>query len=259
MLNLNNYCKSYIWDTEPVFCFTSDIDWASEYIIENFLNEIPIDNLKLTCFVTHHSEIIRSFGNAKKIDLGIHPNFMPTSNQGKSSQEIIENLLTFAPEAIGYRNHRLYEVSDIKFLLKDRYQMKYSSNVISLLKNGISPFYNYSGNVEIPIFYEDGTHLHLHFPFEFVNFSKYFETAGLKVISIHPMNYMLNPESKKWMRSIKDNLTFNEYNNINSDTFKLLENKGIGIRKFILEIFQFVFKNNYKVIGINEVYHEFQK
>ena len=37
--------QPHIWDEQPVFCFTSDIDWASEAVIDNFVHKMLLDFL----------------------------------------------------------------------------------------------------------------------------------------------------------------------------------------------------------------------
>ncbi len=59
---------TYSWDKEPVFCFTSDIDWASESIIKYSHNVLSGDDLKLTYFVTHSSPFLTDLNKQKKSD-----------------------------------------------------------------------------------------------------------------------------------------------------------------------------------------------
>ena len=53
----------YLWNDEPVFCFTSDIDWASESIIEYSNNLLELDKKKITYFNTHESNYLNSLKN----------------------------------------------------------------------------------------------------------------------------------------------------------------------------------------------------
>ncbi|MCX6266804.1 MAG: hypothetical protein NTW16_05530 [Bacteroidetes bacterium] len=50
--------SEYIWDKKPVFCFTSDVDWASEDVMKEYFKIIKPFNIKPTLFLTHHSDII---------------------------------------------------------------------------------------------------------------------------------------------------------------------------------------------------------
>jgi hypothetical protein len=116
---LNKINIKRIWDEQPVFCFTSDIDWASEAVLEVFLSDLCRHDLKLTVFVTHESQLINQFKEGSLLERGIHPNFLPNSSHGEGFRTVIENCIRFAPEARGFRSHRLFDVTDITHLLHD--------------------------------------------------------------------------------------------------------------------------------------------
>ena len=59
-LLINKIKKKQIWDEQPVFCFSSDIDWASEDVMEEYFNIINPLEIKPMLFVTHESELIES-------------------------------------------------------------------------------------------------------------------------------------------------------------------------------------------------------
>ena len=125
---LDKINRKNIWDEKPVFCFTSDIDWASEEVLQTFFQNIPLEEIKLTTFVTHQSDIIENLYQNKLLERGIHPNFLPDSSHGNSFWEVIETCKTFAPEAVCSRSHRLFEVTDTAHLLKNEYGILYSSD-----------------------------------------------------------------------------------------------------------------------------------
>ena len=140
------------WHTEPVFCFTSDIDWASEDVMQEFFNLINPLEIKPTLFVTHESELIEKNFQDKTIDRGIHPNFLANSSHGDNFKEIIETCMTFAPESTGFRSHRLFDVTDITHMLKDQFNFKYVSNLGTIMKTNISPIIHESGLLHYPIY-----------------------------------------------------------------------------------------------------------
>src|SRR4051794_31089270 len=99
--------KRKIWDEEPVFCFTTDIDWASETILARFFDDLLPFDLKLTAFVTHESDVIEELHHKKRISRGIHPNFLggsshrvnfpEGSSHGGDFRTVINSCLQFAP------------------------------------------------------------------------------------------------------------------------------------------------------------------
>jgi hypothetical protein len=252
---LNKINNRQIWDEKPVFCFTSDVDWASEDVMIEYFNIINPLDIKPTLFVTHKSELIESNYKLGKIERGIHPNFLENSSHGNSFKEIAETCIQFAPEAYGFRSHRLFDVTDITHLLKNEYNFKYVSNLGTILQTNIKPILHESGLIHIPIFFEDGTHLYNQLDLNFKKYLDLFITPGIKIISFHPMNFVFNSPNMTFMRQIKDSLTREEYNNISITTINNLKNKNEGIGQTVIDIVKFVKENNYPIMSLNEIYN----
>lgn len=247
--------SKFIWDKEPVFCFTSDIDWASEDVMKAYFDIIKTFDIKPTLFVTHHSDIIEQEFINKKIERGIHPNFMNGSSHGNSYVEVAENCIKYAPESYGFRSHRAFDVTDITHLLRNEYNYKYVSNQITILQQFIRPILHESGLINFPVFFEDGTHLYNQLDLKFKKYENLFITPGLKIISFHPMNFIFNSPTLPFMRQIKDSLTRDEYNNISSATIERLRNKNMGIGNTVIDIIEYVLTNNLPVFSMNELYN----
>ena len=140
---------------EILVCFTCDIDWASEYAIEESLKYFYSADIPLTVFLTHKSSVItREIGN---INAGIHPNFLQNSSQGNTFDEIIDFCFDILPNAICFRGHRYFEVNDIYEKLYNR-GVRYASNTCTFLEV-IPPFLHRCGLIQFPIFFEDGAYL----------------------------------------------------------------------------------------------------
>ena len=250
---LRNVNKINIWDQEPVFCFTSDIDWASEDVLRHFFGLIPLPEIKLTVFVTHESAMITNLYNNKKISRGIHPNFLPGSSHGDSFRTIAETCVKLAPESIGFRSHRLFDVTNITHMLAEDYDYKYVSNLGTILGVHIRPLLHESGLIHYPIFFEDGSHLYNDLGFCINQFIDYFDSPGLKIISFHPMNIVFNTPYIRYMREIKDSLTREQFNNIDEETIRCKQNANCGIRGTIMEIINHVIKHNYAIMSLDEI------
>lgn len=246
--------KPKLWDNEPVFCFTADIDWASEDILKIFFKDLEEYDIHLTTFVTHHSPIIEEHFKNGKIERGIHPNFLAGSSHGNSFKEVIDHCIEYAPEAVGFRCHRLFDVSDITHLLKNQYGFKYVSNLGTILGTNIRPILHESGLIHFPTFFEDGTHLYNKLNLNIEPYESYFSSPGIKIISFHPMNFVLNSPSLKFMREIKDSLTREEYNNLDFYNIEQMQNKNTGIKDTMKQIFHLVSSKEYKVMALRELY-----
>ncbi|NLK15329.1 MAG: hypothetical protein GX311_02930 [Bacteroidales bacterium] len=248
--------KKQIWDEIPVFCFTSDVDWASEDVMSEFFDIVNVLDIKPTLFVTHESKIIDSNFKSGKIERGIHPNFLENSSHGNSFREVIETCIKFAPESYVFRSHRFFDVTDITHLLKNEYNYKYFSNMGTIMQSYIRPILHESGLINIPVFFEDGTHLYNQLDLDFKKYLDLFVTPGIKIISFHPMNLVFNSPNISFMRQIKDTLTREEFNNITFDTISKLKNREVGIGQTIIDIVKFVKENNYPIMSLNEIYYK---
>jgi len=251
---LDGIQRKYIWDEEPVFCITSDIDWASEAVMSSYFDYILPMRRKPTLFVTHNSPLIEERFKEGLIDRGLHPNFMDGSSHGNSFREIADTCRAFAPESYGFRSHRAFDVTDITHMMHNDYGYKYVSNQITIMQPNVKPILHESGLINYPVFFEDGTHLYNELDLSVCLFDKYITSPGVKILSFHPMNFVFNSPSYLYMRSIKDTLTREQFNNIDEHTIKRLANKSKGIRDFIFDMIDMIEKNGYKWYTMNELY-----
>lgn len=246
--------KPHLWDEQPVFCFTSDVDWASETVLSQYFDILPVEQLKLTMFVTHDSEIIGRKFREGKIARGIHPNFLPGSSQGDSFREIIETCVSFAPEATCTRSHRAFDVTDTAHLLHNDYHFKCCSNTITTLAPRITPYWLESKLLQIPVFLEEGSFLYNQLGLSIQPYLRHFTSPGLKVISFHPINMVFNTPYIAWMRQIKDSLSREEFNHISSEMIELQRNREKGAYDLVMEIVNLAQQIQAPVLSIDEIY-----
>ena len=243
----------YIWEEEPVVCFTSDIDWASEDMIQKTFELLDLKSLEITIFNTHKSYELEMKLKKKEINMLIHPNFLPNSSHGNSFDEIIENCLKFCPNAKGFRSHRYFEVNDI-FDIFSKLGFKYFSNFCTRCEENLKPILHRSGLLSIPIFFEDGGFLLMDPSLNFNNFLKRFSKPGLKVINFHPAHVCFNTPNFGYTRKIKDSVSREEWNNLSKENLKKIEYNQYGIRNFLEKIIEHTQKKNMKIFSIEEIF-----
>lgn len=254
---INRNSNRSFWDDEPVFCLSSDIDWASEDVLECYFQNMLAYEQRTTLFVTHPSERIDHVFKMGLIDRGIHPNFMQQSSHGDTFKEIAETCIKLAPESYGFRSHRAFDVTDITHMLYNDYGYRYVSNQITILQPLVRPIVHESGLVNFPVFFEDGTHLYNQLDLSIDSYKKLVASPGLKILSFHPMNYVFNSPSYRYMRGIKDSLSREQFNNIDKHTISRLQNNNRGIKNFIDDLIEFIAIKGYKWLSMNELYHSF--
>lgn len=255
ILNLSRQMKK--WQDkiqqENLFAFTMDLDWASEACIEYTLKFFIENNFPLTIYCTHESNIIKKYWKNNLIHLGIHPNFLNDSSQGKTYKEIVDYLFKLYPDAITMRCHRWFSDNDIYELLLPR-GILFDSNEITLM-DIVPPHLHRSGIISFPVFWEDGAYLWHNMNLDYNKSVKpIFNRIGLKVINFHPFHFALNTPFFSWTRKLKDSLTREEYNK-----FDPLENpkkvwQERGIRTFIIDLMENIKQNNTKCILLSDLY-----
>lgn len=237
-----------------IICFSMDVDWASDYAIEQAAKLFTDRALPVTVFLTHKSQTVDYLRAQNAIKCGIHPNFMPDSSQGGSYQEVIDTCFDILPDARVFRSHRYYEVNDITDALKNR-GIVCSSNVCTMMES-IPPFVHRSGMISFPVFWEDGGYLaqyegHIDYDYYY----KRLMTPGVKVINMHPMHIMLNTPYFKYTREIKDQLSRGEWNTLNREAIDRISWKGSGITTFITRMLDDVKASGFEVAFIEDVYN----
>lgn len=241
-----------ILQQDKKICFTCDIDWASEYAIEQTLDYFDRQSIPITLFVTHPSDVIAKALKSGKIRAGLHPNFMPQSSQGSDFDEIINYCFHIVPDAISFRSHRYFDVNDImeKFSAKG---IKFDSNVCTLLDSA-DPFLHRNGIVRFPIFFEDGAYLYQFNKLDFSDIRDKLLKPGLKVINIHPMHLMLNTPYFKYTREIKDQLSREQWNNLGKLEIDDLRYNGYGISNVIQDMVDLVKESNLEMLYLEDAY-----
>lgn len=237
-----------------IFCFTSDIDWASEYAIKKTAEFFGDFGIAPTMFLTHKSEAADSLVRSGAADAGIHPNFLPGSSQGDSFEEVIDFCLRLLPDAKCYRSHRYFEVNDTMESLARR-GVEYASNVCTMLENA-APFVNRSAMVSFPIFMEDGAYLLNGMPLDFAEAKALFDGPGLKVINAHPMHLMINTPHFRYTREIKDRLSREEWNSLDASSIAKLLYGGRGIADLLRDICEYAASSGAEIKTLKELYGE---
>ncbi|MTI71701.1 MAG: hypothetical protein FH751_15750 [Firmicutes bacterium] len=245
--------SNFFWKNEPIFCFTIDLDWASESAIKYTFNYFEKFNIPITFFVTHYSKFLFDKINYNEIDAGIHPNFLPNSSHGNNYKEVINYCTKLLPKAKSFRCHRYFDVNDINEKLYDL-GFLYDSNLCTFLQR-VDPFVHRSGLIRFPIYFEDGAYLYHNKNLKFNEISEeLFYSKGLIIINIHPMHMALNSPDFLYARKIKDNLTRQKWNSLNDKDLKNIKNYGLGIKDFIVNLLKFINKNNLKTYTLKNIY-----
>ncbi len=242
-----------LWKNDIIICITLDLDWASEDCLKNSLSLLEDYGLSSTYFLTHPSKIMSDKIRKGEIHAGIHPNFLKNSTQGKNIDDVLDYLIKILPEADCFRVHKYFDNNDITDKMVQR-GFKYDSNLCTKM-DLVEPFYHRSGLIRFPIYFEDGAYLLHKNNLLFKEMKRnFFSRPGLYVFNLHPMHLALNSPTYTYMRKIKDNITYNAWNNLTFAELNHLSYKGLGIRSFITELFKYIKKENLQVVNLEEAF-----
>ena len=209
---------------------TIDLDWASEVVIQETLDWFHDNNIAVTVFATHESEVVMN--RMSTLEVGLHPYFSHDSSQGSTPTETLESLSKITTNVPIYRSHRFLDSNQIRGHMK-KLGMLASSNVCTDL-DPVNPFTHRSGMTEIPISLEDGNYLERGYDLgnvqQIVNL---ISNSDIFVIAIHPMHFVLNTPHYQWMRDIKDSTSRNRWNNLTITEVNELRHTDLGISSFL--------------------------
>ena len=221
---------------------TFDIDWAEESITHPLIECLLEKKIKSTWFITHDSSILEMLRqNPKYFELGIHPNFYPNSTQGKSEDEIVQNLLNLVPEAKVVRTHGVYQSGRHLAMLTKYKSLLLDSSIFLPEMQNIEPVTHLTphGSIKrLPVFWADD--------YEMLkdrtdwSVCKSIFGNGLKIFLFHPIHIHLNTP----------NFNIYEKNKRNGRTQTF---KGRGTRSYFGELLGFIEKCKIKANFLNEI------
>jgi hypothetical protein len=250
--------------SDRTILFTSDTDWASDFIIGKELELFQTADLPLFFFLTNRTFSIRT---DEKCGVGVHPFFSKDSSQAAGGKvdtldQTIDTVFSFlgecVPNAVAFRSHRYQSSNDINdAAFKLGY--KYSSNTCTR-QAMIPPYQQASGLVDFPVFFEDGRFLWEHDLMDFrtsparrAAFDHWFRDNGIYVINIHPMHMAVNTPRFSYMRGIKDSLSREEYARFGEAELSKMRSGGFGIADFVADMIDYIIGQGIAVEGFQTV------
>jgi hypothetical protein len=235
----------------PIFCMTSDTDWASDFAIAEHIGLLREYGVRPTLFVTHTSPVLSEFVSAGG-DVGLHPNFLPGSTHGSTYHEVIDHIQALYPQARVSRSHAAVDGTLICHLLYER-GIRYDSNIALYFQSDVVPLRHESGLVRFPVFWEED--LHWHNTGGDWNLDRYlplFFTPGLKVLNVHPFMIGTNCPDHDYYLSIKQHIT-----TLNPESVSQVRFQGPGPRTFLCGLLEEIGRRGHSFYTLAELYQQF--
>lgn len=243
-----------MWEKQPVFCLTVDVDWASEEVLGQAHDLLETWGATPTYFLTHPSELLSGLLVREAIDTGIHPNFLPGSSHGEHWQEVINYCLGLVQSPRCFRSHRYYDSPEIAEALYGA-GLRYDSNLYSFLQPGLAPQRHTSGLMRLPTFFEDGDYLAKGGGLSLdPSLQQSFSTPGLKIIAVHPLDMALNTPEAAYSRRVKDSLSRQDMRSLGGPQLQGLRHPGRGIRDLVEDILTWIDRSDHPVMSLHQIY-----
>jgi hypothetical protein len=184
---------------------TIDVDWAPDFMIRSVAKTLLASSVKSTWFITHRSAAVDELrSDSSMFELGIHPNFLPGSTQGQTSDEIIKHCMDLVPDATSMRTHALVQSGP---LLQAIVRQSPVTVDVSLFLPGVpvvGPLIQHVIGptlVRIPYSWEDDDEMAR--PEPCWDYRKFLTSPGPVIFDFHPVHIYLNSNSMDRYAALK--------------------------------------------------------
>ncbi|OLC12030.1 MAG: hypothetical protein AUI58_08435 [Chloroflexi bacterium 13_1_40CM_2_70_6] len=234
-----------------VVCFTSDIEWAPDWAIQEMYAVMDRYGVPVTPFVTHESPYLRARLRTveDRFDVGVHPNFLLPSTHGSTMDEVIDHVMALWPEARSFRAHCFYDHTRMSRAFAER-GFTYESNLCLFLQPFLTPFRSGTSLLRFPVFWEDDFHNAHRLDWAIDSIREALEMPGLKIMNIHPLLVALNcPSDELYERNRK-------MYDWHDDGWQSYRYDGRGAGTFLEELLSYVRDEGLRVASLHELYVE---
>jgi hypothetical protein len=175
---------------------TFDLDWAKDEQIYFLVDHLIKNEIKATFFLTHYSKAVQKILDQNELfEIGIHPNFLESSTQGRNFEEVIEFFSSWLSRPIGVRTHGLYTSSTyfIK-IMKKCPSLQYDVSTYLPYADNIKPYqFEYAGRsiFKIPFNWEDDLEFEVSSPIWSIE-GLVKKIDGSIILNLHPFHIFYN-------------------------------------------------------------------
>lgn len=197
------------FQNEPFFVLTADQDWAPEWAVEIFLEEVRRLAIPLHVFRTNPCAALdraispSSSPTAGEAEQGWHPNFRPGSSHGASVAEVVRYCQLNFPGASTVRSHCFTEDSFSWKALRSAGIIA-DSQMGTLFQGYLLPTVHWTGIIRLPVYFEDDIFFDLaELQLDLEAIAPTLFTPGLKILNFHPTFVGCNTPSRLYHESLK--------------------------------------------------------
>jgi len=229
---------------EPLFCFTSDLDWNPDAAVQATVELFERAKAKLTVFATHKTPVVQE---SALVQVGVHPNFLPGSTHGGSFAEVMEHVFGLFPQAETYRSHSYFDNQAISEAMSRR-GIRYDANLSLYLQERATPLRHCHGTWRFPTFFDDNIHWFHGGAWDFRKYRAQIDSPGLKIFNFHPYPIALNIPSLEYYGT-----TRKHFKTLTKEDAARHRYAGSGPVDFLGELLEFI-SSRYPTYTLKELY-----
>lgn len=181
-----------------------DQDWAPEWATRSLHDRVVAAGQTGTLFVTHPCPSLTHLRSVGRFELGWHPNFLPGSSHGDTTEEVLDTMAGWVPEARGARAHCLIRGTPYLQAYRARGLVYDAADILDGAPN-LAPFVSWTGMTRLPIWFEDDVHIARGLPCALSALA--LEQPGMKVFNFHPVLVALNARTSQSYANLKADLS----------------------------------------------------
>lgn len=175
---------------------TLDTDWAPDFAIDGAADVLIEKKVKATWLITHSSPAVNRLKNHPHLfELGIHPNFLPSSTHGRTIDEVLRHCLKIVPDAVSMRAHSLFTSTPILSRVIETTDIQTDLSLFLPHAHYLQPvkfWWKKQSLIRIPFFFEDDFEMESDNPRWQIAQILPRVFAGLKIFNFHPIHIYLN-------------------------------------------------------------------
>ena len=210
-----------------------DMDWAPDFAIDFTAQLIHGMGIKSVWFMTHRSLASQRVESMQEAEIGIHPNFLQGSTQGKNTKQVMDNLMKEFPKAKSVRTHGMVYSASIAHMFA-MYGFDIDSSVFLGGMKGIQPFVTrYNGGqkiLRVPYYWSDDGEMAYGGDWKHIDIS----SPGLKVMCFHPLHIFLNTDNWETYLNYKENFVSQ---GLLPDARSFINTTEYGVMNFLIDLF----------------------
>ncbi len=181
-----------------------DLDWAPDWAVAESAQLVLKHGMAVTLFVTNDTPALKELASSDRVELGVHPNYMPGSSHGATPAQVMDHVTALVPGARGVRSHGLWRGTSFVVDYGAR-GLDYEASDLLFLHPGITGGRYWNGVAQLPIWWEDDVQM-LYGRAMTLADVPLADAPPLAVLNFHPILIALNSANLDGYQALKAEL-----------------------------------------------------